>query len=176
MNDKLTQLGHQAALPASPDEAVLETVPNPHPGEIYLVRHAEKAADGSDDPPLSEAGKRHAQALAAWFDGKPLAAVYATHLRRTQQTALPVATARDLDLRVLPAGDSARLVQRLRARDCGQPALVVGHSNTVPEIAAALGAAPFSIPETEFGWVYMWKAGQAEVQRVRYAVEPTRAE
>ena len=34
----LTQLGRPAALPASPDEAVLETVPNPHPGSDYLVR------------------------------------------------------------------------------------------------------------------------------------------
>ena len=34
----LTQLGRQTSLPASPDEARLETVPNPHPGEPYLVR------------------------------------------------------------------------------------------------------------------------------------------
>ncbi len=36
----LTQLGRAAVLPASPDEAVLETVPNPHPGTLYLVRFA----------------------------------------------------------------------------------------------------------------------------------------
>ena len=34
----LTQLGQAAALPDSPDKAVLETVPNPHPGTLYLVR------------------------------------------------------------------------------------------------------------------------------------------
>ena len=34
----LTQLGRQARLPASPDEARLETVPNPHPGTLYTVR------------------------------------------------------------------------------------------------------------------------------------------
>jgi 7-cyano-7-deazaguanine reductase len=34
----LTQLGRQTALPASPREARLETVPNAHPGERYLVR------------------------------------------------------------------------------------------------------------------------------------------
>ena len=34
----LTQLGHRTALPQSPAEAVLETVPNPHPGLLYLVR------------------------------------------------------------------------------------------------------------------------------------------
>jgi 7-cyano-7-deazaguanine reductase len=44
MNDPiaahLTQLGHAVEIPASPDEAVLEAVPNPHPGTIYLVRLA----------------------------------------------------------------------------------------------------------------------------------------
>jgi 7-cyano-7-deazaguanine reductase len=35
---QLTQLGQAAALPESPDKAVLETVPNPHPGTLYLVR------------------------------------------------------------------------------------------------------------------------------------------
>jgi 7-cyano-7-deazaguanine reductase len=34
----LKLLGTHAPLPASPEEAVLERVPNPHPGDIYLVR------------------------------------------------------------------------------------------------------------------------------------------
>ena len=34
----LTQLGREAALPASPDEAVLERVANPHPDSLYLAR------------------------------------------------------------------------------------------------------------------------------------------
>jgi 7-cyano-7-deazaguanine reductase len=34
----LTQLGQRAPLPGSPAAAVLETVPNPHPGRLYLVR------------------------------------------------------------------------------------------------------------------------------------------
>ena len=36
--DSLTQLGARADLPASPDQAVLERVPNPQAGEIYVVR------------------------------------------------------------------------------------------------------------------------------------------
>jgi 7-cyano-7-deazaguanine reductase len=34
----LTQLGKPTVLPATPEEAVLERVPNPNPGERYLVR------------------------------------------------------------------------------------------------------------------------------------------
>ena len=33
-----TQLGHQVAQPATPEEAVLERVPNPHPDTHYLAR------------------------------------------------------------------------------------------------------------------------------------------
>ena len=36
----LTQLGHATTPPASPEQAVLETVPNPRPRELYLVRFA----------------------------------------------------------------------------------------------------------------------------------------
>jgi 7-cyano-7-deazaguanine reductase len=34
----LTQLGHEVRIPQHPDEAVLERVPNPHPGTRYCVR------------------------------------------------------------------------------------------------------------------------------------------
>jgi 7-cyano-7-deazaguanine reductase len=40
MNDyaTLTQLGHAARVPGSPEEAVLERVSNPNPGDAYTVR------------------------------------------------------------------------------------------------------------------------------------------
>ena len=37
-SSSLTQLGRPTTLPASPEQALLETVANPHPGECYLVR------------------------------------------------------------------------------------------------------------------------------------------
>ncbi len=37
---RLTQLGRQTPLPASPDEAVLERVANPHQDSLYLARFA----------------------------------------------------------------------------------------------------------------------------------------
>jgi 7-cyano-7-deazaguanine reductase len=36
----LTQLGQAASIPAKPDDAKVERVPNPHPGTLYLVRFA----------------------------------------------------------------------------------------------------------------------------------------
>ncbi len=39
MNEtRLTQLGHESHIPASPEAAVLETVANPHAGTLYLAR------------------------------------------------------------------------------------------------------------------------------------------
>lgn len=38
MTESLIQLGSHVPLPTSPDEAVLETVPNPHPGTLYIAR------------------------------------------------------------------------------------------------------------------------------------------
>ncbi|HAT08927.1 MAG TPA: NADPH-dependent 7-cyano-7-deazaguanine reductase QueF [Rhodobiaceae bacterium] len=35
-----TMLGQMTGLPASPDEAVLEAVPNPHPDTLYVARFA----------------------------------------------------------------------------------------------------------------------------------------
>ena len=36
----LTQLGRETAIPASPEAAIIEKVPNPEPGALYLVRFA----------------------------------------------------------------------------------------------------------------------------------------
>ncbi len=38
LHEDLTQLGAKTDLPASPEAAKIETVPNPHPGTLYLVR------------------------------------------------------------------------------------------------------------------------------------------
>jgi broad specificity phosphatase PhoE len=139
------------------------------PTAVYLVRHAEKAsASGDPDVELSDAGRAGANALADWMEPRPLDAIYSTHLRRTQQTALPTAAARDLDLRVLPASATARLLERLRTRHCDQHVLVVGHSNTVPEIAVALGAEPFAIDESEYGAVYVVDGRGGAMRRESY--------
>jgi 7-cyano-7-deazaguanine reductase len=37
-DEAVSQLGRSVSLPASPSEAELEAVPNPHPGSVYLIR------------------------------------------------------------------------------------------------------------------------------------------
>jgi broad specificity phosphatase PhoE len=105
---------------------------------VFLVRHAEKA-DASRDPVLSQKGEARARALAALLRDAGVTAVWATELRRTQLTAKPLADARRLPVRVQAADDSAGLVAQVRKQQPRGRVLVVGHSNTVPEIAQAFG-------------------------------------
>jgi phosphohistidine phosphatase SixA len=148
--------------------AAARAVPDCEPGALYVVRHAEKATGADPDVELSEQGKATAQALAGFFKERGLDAIYTTHLRRTMQTALPLAAARDLEVRVLPAGDTPRLLQRLKTAHCGQHVLVVGHSNTVPEIAAALGAAKFEIADDAFGTIWFKPQAGAAWQHEKF--------
>lgn len=107
--------------------------------EFVVVRHAEKADDGSRDPPLSAAGEVRARALAAALDHAPLHAAYATAYRRTQATAAPAARAHGVAVATYDASRAAAdFVAQLRREHRDGTVLVVGHSNTVPAIAAAL--------------------------------------
>ncbi|WP_460832446.1 SixA phosphatase family protein [Lysobacter humi (ex Lee et al. 2017)] len=120
---------------------------------FVLVRHAEKASDDPRDPTLTEAGQRRAERLAWSLRQRPVTAVYATPLRRAQQTAAPVAREHGLPVTTYEAAASpVETAQALRAAHASGTVLVVGHSNTVPAIAAALcGCAIGPIAETEYG-------------------------
>jgi len=115
------------------------------PALVLLVRHAEKATDGGDDPALSSAGAQRAKALAAALADSGVTAIVTTQLRRTGETAAPLAAARQLTPEVvriekgeeIPAHAAA--VAAAVRRHPGGVVLVVGHSNTVPAIIAALG-------------------------------------
>ena len=122
---------------------------------VVLVRHAEKV-DGGDDPALSEAGEARAAALAeALADAHP-AYVFTSPLQRTVLTAVPTAEfhsawTEPVGLEGGGAAHVAAVVERVRALPEDAVALVVGHSNTVPLIARALGyEAAADMPECEY--------------------------
>jgi broad specificity phosphatase PhoE len=124
---------------------------------VVVVRHAEKATDDPRDPSLSEAGQVRAEALAKQLADTPPIVVFSTQYRRTRDTAAPTAQAAGVDVTVRPvdAGNAASyardLARDLHALPAGSTALVVGHSNTVPGIVAAIsGHAQPEMPETEY--------------------------
>jgi len=107
---------------------------------VVLVRHGEKAAE-SGNPELTDAGRTRARALARVVRDLGIGVIYSTPFRRTEQTAAPVAVALDLDVTVVEIADdhAGKMARHLRAEASVSAALYVGHSNTVPEIATALG-------------------------------------
>lgn len=107
---------------------------------VYVVRHAEAEQDGTRDPALSAAGMERAEALHERMRFASIAAVYASPYRRTQQTAERLAAALDLEVRAYDPADPEALVERILYDHLGRHVLVVGHSNTVPLVVAALGA------------------------------------
>lgn len=107
---------------------------------LYLVRHAEKAADGGADPALTLAGRLRADRLARWLAPRGLVAVWSTDYRRTRETAHPTASAAALDIGIYAPTPAEPFAQLLLERH--QTALVSGHSNTIPMLAAALCQCP----------------------------------
>jgi probable phosphoglycerate mutase len=80
--------------------------------EIILVRHGQSAAfiesspfdlvDGQGDPPLSDLGRRQAHQVAAKLVTLQIAAIYATPLRRTVETASPLAEGLGIEIGIEP--------------------------------------------------------------------------
>ena len=118
---------------------------------VIVVRHAEKM-DNSSDPELSAAGAVRAQALVNVVRDAKIARIITTQFRRTRATAEPTATALGITPLVIPASPThvQAIADTVRAHP-GTSFLIVGHSNTVPAIVAALGApAPAAICDSEY--------------------------
>lgn len=138
-----------------------------------LVRHAEKATDDPEDPNLSAIGRERAQRLAKELASTPLVAIYATEYRRTQQTAQPTADAHHLPISPYfskgPAAESAAQWKAAHARGA---VLIVGHSNTVPDLVTALsGQTAAPMPDTEYDRltrIHVDAAGKVRVEISRY--------
>lgn len=123
---------------------------------VIVVRHAEKQLDAGDDPGLTSEGAARAVRLAAQFGQAGLSAVYATPLRRTQDTAAPVATAAGVTVVAIDPRDIAALLDSIHEQHGGQTVFVVGHSNTIGKIVQGLGGdAPDSVPDTEYDNIYI---------------------
>lgn len=143
------------------------------PLTFIVVRHAEKATDDPQDPNLSAAGRARADALAQRLRDAPLVAAYATEFRRTQQTARPSADAHGLQVAAYfargPAAESA--AQWKQAHRSGT-VLIVGHSNTVPDLVAALcGCTVQPMDDTEYDRLSIVRvdtAGRATLEVERY--------
>ena len=135
---------------------------------IFIVRHAEKTASGGTDPSLSVAGQKRAKRLANVLKDAGISKIFVTEFKRTQQTAAPLATTLSLTPNIIPAQNTPLLITRLRASSGN--ILVVGHSNTIPQVIAGLGiTTPIQIGENDYDNLFVLvRRGAPHLFRLHY--------
>ncbi len=160
---------------------------------VVVVRHAEKAVDGGTDngmrggadegthggtdPPLAPAGVARAALLSRMFGDAPgparIDAIYVSPALRNRMTAAPLAARLGLTPIVSEDSDARSLARRVLREHSGARVLVVGHSDTVPEIVEALSGVRDLPPigDDDYGTMYIVtvpRIGRANVLRVTY--------
>ncbi len=148
------------------------------PITVVLVRHAERAAAPPDDPVLSDAGKRRAQALDAVLSSAPVTALYASEAARTQLTLKPLADRLHLDINhTFTAAQPKELAQAI-LKGKNRVVVVASHSNRLPQIIQALGGG--TVPPIDDAWefdnlyvVTIYAPGKASTLRLHYGDRST---
>lgn len=150
---------------------------------VFLVRHAEKADGPGQDPPLTEAGKQRAEALARLLQNAGVKGIYTSQFQRTQLTAEPLAkrlglTVTPVPLSVKPSNprevteESVRELTKRVESHAGGAVLIVGHSNSVPDVIRMLGGDTVpKIDESSFDNLFVvtvYAGGRAKVVQLKY--------
>jgi phosphohistidine phosphatase SixA len=142
---------------------------------IVIVRHAERADAGTGgpvmmatDPELSDTGRARAEALAVALVDAGITAIFTTEYKRTQQTAAPLAKKLGITVETVSSKDPQGLVGKLKAAK--GTVLVVGHSNTVPDVIKRLGVeTPVTIGDADYDNLFIVTPGPPpSVLRLHY--------
>lgn len=143
---------------------------------IIFVRHAERADGGAGvamgaapaDPPLSAAGEARAARLAAMLADAGIKAIITTEFRRTQDTGKPLAAKLGLKVDVVPAKDTAGLVALAKRDHASDVILVIGHSNTLPDLVKAFGGRAITMRDDEYDAMYVLTPATGALTLIRY--------
>ncbi|MFQ3334589.1 MAG: broad specificity phosphatase PhoE [Woeseiaceae bacterium] len=144
---------------------------------IIFVRHAEKDLTVTEDPGLTEAGERRVFELTRQMrDADVVAgidAIYSTSYKRNMETVRPLAEVLGLPIFEYNKNEHEQVFERILSNHKGKIILVVGHSDTLAELMAELGASK-SVPkiaDTEYDNIYIvtipW-FGKTKTIRLRY--------
>ncbi|MFN3755235.1 SixA phosphatase family protein [Flavobacterium sp.] len=140
---------------------------------FIVLRHAEKA-DNTKDPNLSADGLIRAEELRKTLSPISVEAIYATPYHRSKQTVTPLATEKRISITEYPADKPyEELVTELIEAHRGKTVVIVGHSNSVPEILKALTKNTFAVTinESQFDNLFvvtLTDGKQAEVAQMKY--------
>lgn len=143
--------------------AACQAIPIAAGGTAYLVRHAEKVTgdavmqiEDPRDPPLTSAGQARAEALADRLADAGITQIWSTDTTRTRDTAAPLAERLGIAVQLYDPFDLESFAAQLKT-DPDVTVLVIGHSNTTPQLAEALGAEPGTpiVEATEYDRLYV---------------------
>lgn len=124
---------------------------------FYVMRHLHKSAE-PQDPGLTDQGRACAARLAEALADVRIGAIFASGTRRAQETAAPLAQRIGVAVTSYDPRNTPALVEQVRAT--AGSVLVVGHSNTVPDIVAGLGGArPEPIDESRYA--ELWQVARS---------------
>jgi len=143
---------------------------------VVLVRHAEKAVTPPNDPELDALGIARAQALADVLEDLDVSHVITSQYRRTVATAEPLISRTGASHQQIPAGLSDEALQAVvdavDSRPAGESVLIVGHSNTIPSLVAALGGTRYpDLEEHEYDSIFLLQIdseGNVRTVRLRF--------
>lgn len=141
------------------------------PKTIYIVRHAEKQLDGND-PELSVVGNARSRKLAQIVADKGITHIFSTDYKRTRLTAAPTASQSGIEIEIYDPKNHDALVEELRSLEGN--ILVVGHSNTVGQVAnyfVGTGESFEDLEDSEYNYIYVVtidKDGSSTVVRKTY--------
>jgi len=156
------------------------------PITVFLIRHAEREQEPRQDPPLSKDGVARSQALARLLSNADIKAILTSQYTRTKQTAEPLAaklglTVTPFTLKIKPsnprqiAAESTAEATKKILEHSGESVLVVGHSNSIPDVIKMLGGDVVpTIDERKFDDLFIvtvYAKGKAKVVQLKYGVE-----
>ena len=137
------------------------------PPNIYVMRHLNTPA-GATDPDLTNDGQRNAELLVNWFKRDRPAVIYVSSTKRAQQTAAPLARSLNLVPKVYDPADTPALIAAVKGET--RTVLIVGHSNTVPDIIERLGGQrPAPLVHEDFGDIWRITGPTRETERFKIA-------
>lgn len=133
------------------------------PTELILMRHLHKSS--GDNPSLSPCGLAQANVLQQQFADLTIDTAWHSQYQRTAQTARLV-TANRTSYQTYDAKTPAEAFKQTLLEQSGVQ-LVVGHSNTIPDLIKALSGVSVTIAETDYGVVYRlrWQNHQWQLQQ-----------
>jgi len=138
---------------------------------FIFVRHAEK--QGGKDPALTKSGILRAQILGDILKPIKLNAIYSSDYKRTRETALKTSVLQSVETTIYNPRELEEFARRVKHKHIGENVLIVGHSNTTPNLINHLLQEQrlAQIPESQYNDIFIMSTnvdGEKQLKQLKY--------